>query len=92
MKKQYIYPQNMRTQVKLWFWSLKDLIILGVALTLSVVAWAKMNFIAPAAATLVYGFLTMRFDETSIFDYIKRAWSFFVGSQQYFEWKEKKDG
>ena len=92
MKKQYIYPQNMRTQVKLWFWSLKDLIILGVALTLSVAAWAKMGFIAPAAATLVYGFLTMRFDETSILDYIKRAWSFFVGSQQYFEWKEKKDG
>ena len=92
MKKQYIYPQNMRTQVKLWFWSLKDLIILGVALTLSVVAWAKMYLIAPSATTLVYGFLTMRFDETSILDYIKRAWSFFVGSQQYFEWKEKKDG
>lgn len=92
MKKQYVYPQNMRTQVKLWFWSLKDLIIFGVALTLSVVAWAKMDFIAPTATTLVYGFLTMRFDETSILDYIKRAWSFFVGSQQYFGWKEKKDG
>lgn len=92
MKKQYIYPQNMRTQAKLWFWSLKDLIILGVALTVSVVAWAKVDFILPAAGTVIYGFLTMRLDESSILDYIKRAWRYFAGTQQYFEWKEKENG
>ena len=37
MKKQYIYPQNMRTKAKLWFWTLKDLIIISVALTISVI-------------------------------------------------------
>ena len=31
MQKQYIYPQNMRTQAKLWFWNLKDVIILAIA-------------------------------------------------------------
>ena len=92
MKKQYIYPQNMRTKAKLWFWTLKDLIILGVALAISVVCWAKFNFIPPAAITLVFGFLTMRLDEFSILDYIKRAWRCFVSTQQYFEWKEKPDG
>jgi len=90
MKRQYIYPQNMRTQVKLWFWTLKDIIILGVALTVSVICWVKLNFIVPAALTLLYGFLTIRMDEYSILDFIKRAWRYFISTQQYFEWKEKE--
>ena len=90
MKRQYIYPQNMRTQVKLWFWTLKDIIIIGVALTVSVISWAKLNFIVPAALTVLYGFLTIRMDEYSILDFIKRAWRYFISTQQYFEWKEKK--
>ncbi len=88
MKKQYLYPQNMRTQTKLWLWSLKDIIILGIALTISVVSWAKLGFIIPAALTAVYAILTMRMDENSIFDYIKCAWRYFISTQQYFEWRE----
>ena len=78
----------MRTQVKLWFWSLRDIIILGVALTVSVVSWAKINFVLPAALTVLYGFLTIRIDEYSILDFLKRAFRYFVTTQQYFEWKE----
>ena len=88
MKKQYLYPQNMRTQTKLWLWSLKDIIILGIALTISVVSWAKLGFIIPAALTAVYAILTMRMDENSILDYIKCAWKYFISTQQYFEWRE----
>ena len=88
MKKQYLYPQNMRTQTKLWLWSLKDIIILGIALTISVVSWAKLGFVIPAALTAVYAILTMRMDENSILDYIKCAWRYFISTQQYFEWRE----
>ena len=88
MKKQYLYPQNMRTQTKLWLWSLKDIIILGIALTISVVSWAKLGFLIPAALTAVYAILTMRMDENSILDYIKCAWRYFISTQQYFEWRE----
>ena len=63
--------------------------ILAVALTISVVSWAKLNFIIPAALTLIYGFLSMRLDECSVLDYIKRAASFFLTTQQYYEWGEK---
>ena len=80
----------MRTQVKLWFWTLRDIIILGVALTVSVISWAKLNFVVPAAVTVLYGFLTIRMDEYSILDFIKRAWRYFVSTQQYFEWKERE--
>lgn len=92
MQKQYIYPQNMRTQAKLWFWNLKDVIILAIALTISVVSWAKLGFIFPAALTLGYAFLSIRMDEYSVLDFIRRAWRYFVSTQQYFEWKEREDG
>lgn len=92
MQKQYIYPQNMRTQAKLWFWNLKDVIILAIALTISVVSWAKLGFILLAALTLGYAFLSIRMDEYSVLDFIRRAWRYFVSTQQYFEWKEREDG
>jgi len=92
MQKQYIYPQNMRTQAKLWFWNLKDVIILAIALTISVVSWAKLGFILPAALTLGYAFLSIRMDEYSVLDFIRCAWRYFVSTQQYFEWKEREDG
>ena len=91
MKKQYLYPQNMRTEAKLWFWGLRDSIILAIALTISVVSWAKLGFVLPAALSLVYGVLSMRLDETSVLDFIKRAARFFITTQQYFEWKEGAD-
>ena len=92
MQKQYIYPQNMRTQAKLWFWNLKDVIILAIALTISVVSWEKLGFILPAALTLGYAFLSIRMDEYSVLDFIRRAWRYFVSTQQYFNWKEREDG
>ncbi len=92
MQKQYIYPQNMRTQAKLWFWNLKDVIILAIALTISVVSWAKLGFILPAALTLGYAFLSIRMDEYSVLDFIRRAWRYFVSTQQHFNWEEREDG
>ena len=82
----------MRTKAKLWFWSLKDVIILAIALTLSAVSWAKLNFIVPAAMTLVYGFISMRLDETSVLDYIRRAARYLLTTQQCFIWEESKRG
>ena len=92
MKRQYIYPQNMRTQLRLWFWNLRDMILLGIALTVSAILWAELGWIAPAAITVVFGFLSMRFDDFSILGYLKRAWKYFVSRQQYFEWEENNHG
>ena len=80
----------MRTQAKLWFWNLKDVIILAIALTISVVSWAKLGFILPAALTLGYAFLSIRMDEYSVLDFIRRAWRYFVSTQQYYEWQESR--
>ncbi len=90
MKKHYLYPQNMKTSAKLWLWNLRDLVFLGIFLALSVVAWAKLGWVLPAALTGVFGFLSIRPDDTSVLDYMLRAGNYFRGSQQAYEWKEDR--
>lgn len=87
--KEYIYPQNLKAQAQLWMWRLKDLMILGVALLISVLALSQLRFFLPLAATLVFAFLTMRFDDTSVLDYIKRAARYFVTTQQFYVWRQR---
>lgn len=83
----YLYPQNLKATANLWLWSLKDFCILGIAALLSIVILVNTRFLVPAVLTLCFGFLTIRFDDTTILDYIKYAVRFFITTQQYFEWR-----
>lgn len=83
----YLYPQNLKASANLWLWSLKDFCILGIAALLSIVILVNTGFLVPAVITLCYGFLSIRLDETTILDFIKYAVSFFISTQQYFEWR-----
>lgn len=86
---QYIYPQNLKAQAKLWLWNLKDLSIIGVAMIISTISFAQIRFVLPLAVTCAYAFLTIRFDEASVLDFLRSAFKFFIGAQQYFVWKGK---
>lgn len=57
---QYLYPQNLKATAHLWLWGLRDFCILGIEALLSIVALVQLGFFIPAAATLCYGFLTIR--------------------------------
>lgn len=83
---QYLYPQNLKAQAKLWFWNLRDIVILGIALLISVLALAQIGFFLPMALTLAYGFLTIQLDDISVLDFIKRAARYFITTQQYYIW------
>ncbi|MDD4493574.1 MAG: hypothetical protein PHV32_04380 [Eubacteriales bacterium] len=87
MNPQYIYPQNLKAQARLWLWNLRDIAILGIALLISLLALSQLKFVLPLALTVCYGFLTMRFDDTSVMDYIKRGLRYFVTTQQLFKWR-----
>ena len=87
--KQYICPQNLKSQAQLWLWRLKDLVVLGAALLVSVLALSQLRFFLPLALTMVFAFLTMRFDDTSVLDYIKRAARYFVTTQQFYVWRQR---
>ena len=89
--KTYIYPENLRANVKLWFWSVRDFIIICGGIILSVFVFANFWNILPAAATLCYAFLSLRADEASVMDYIINAIRFFITSQQEFRWQQKEE-
>lgn len=83
----YLYPQNLKATANLWLWGLRDFSILAVSALLSVVILVQLHFFIPAAATLCFGFLTIRLDDTTVLDFIKYAVRYFISMQQYYEWR-----
>lgn len=86
--KTYIYPENLKANVKLWLWNVRDFIIICTGLILSVVVLVNLWNVLPIAATASYAFLSLRADETSIIDYIFNAVKFFLTSQQLYLWRK----
>lgn len=83
----YIYPDNLKAAPTLFLWRLKDLAVIGIGALISVFAMAQMGFSIPLAVTLAYVFLAIRFDDTSILDFIKYAARYFFVEQQEFRWR-----
>lgn len=85
----YIYPDNLKARATLWLWQLKDIGIIGVCALCSILALTQAGFFVPIVFTAVYAFLTIRFEDTSILDFIRYACGFFFVRQQFFEWRFK---
>jgi hypothetical protein len=51
-----------------------------------VFALAQLKLLPPIVVTALYAFLTIRFEDTSILDFIKYACAFFFVRQQIYEW------
>lgn len=83
----YIYPDNLKSKATLWLWQLRDIGIIGVGALISILALTQIRLIPPIIITAVYAFLTIRFEDTSILDFIRYACAFFIGKQQTYEWR-----
>ena len=83
----YIYPDNLTAKAMLWLWELKDVGVIGVGLLVSVLALSQTGIFIPLVLTAVYAFLSIRFDGTSILDFIRYAVRYFISTQQSFEWR-----
>ncbi|MCX4354800.1 MAG: hypothetical protein OSJ43_01105 [Oscillospiraceae bacterium] len=83
----YIYPDNLKAAPMLFLWRLKDLAVIGIGALIAVFAMAQTGFTIPLIATIVYGFLAIRFEDTSILDFIKYAVKYFFVEQQEYRWK-----
>ena len=84
--KTYLYPQNLKARANLWLWSLRDFLILCAAVLISAVIVLNTGVMLPAAASLSYGFLTIRKDEMAVADFIRYGVRYFLTGQQYYEW------
>ena len=87
----YIYPENLRSKTKLWFWSVKDFCILCAGIIVSAACIAKLWTFIPAAATVCYAFLTFRADDNAVIDYIMYAVKYFCFSQKEYHWRKEND-
>ena len=83
----YIYPDNLTSKAMLWLWELRDIGIIGAGLLFSVLALTQTGVSVPMVLTAVYAFLSIRFEGTSILDFIRYAGAFFITNQQTYEWR-----
>ena len=74
--------------MKLWFWNVRDFIIICAGIIVSIMIFAKLWTPVPMAITACYAFLTLRAEDTAILDYMINAVKFFVTSQQLFLWRK----
>ncbi len=87
--KTYIYPENLRAAVKLWFWNIRDFLMICAGIIVSIMIFAKLWTPVPMAVTACFAFLTLRTEDSSIMDYMINAARFFVTSQQNFIWNKE---
>ena len=83
----YIYPDNLKAKAILWLWTLRDVAVIGVGLLLSVLALAQGGVLTPLVATVLFAFLSIRVEDASILDFLRRAACFLFLRQQYYEWR-----
>jgi len=83
----YMYPDNLKAKATLWLWELRDIGIIGIGLLVSVFSLAQLGNMIPIVITAVYAFLSIRFEDTSIMDFIRYACAFFIFKQQMYGWR-----
>ena len=83
----YLYPKNLKATANLWFWSMKDFLILIISALISAFLLVKGGILIPAALTLTFGVLTIRMDEMTVVDFIRYAVRYFFTVQQRYDWR-----
>lgn len=82
----YIYPDNLKAAPTFWLWRLKDITIGGLLAVLGAITFVYAGSFMVAAIAAVYLFLTIRFDDVCILDFIRKAFIFFIARPQFYHW------
>jgi hypothetical protein len=83
----YIYPENLRSTVKLWFWNVRDFCIICGGIMLSAMLFAKLGTLVPMASTICYSLMTFRAEDKAVLDYLLKVVNYFCFSQQRYDWE-----
>ena len=82
----YIYPENLKSSPTLWLWKLKDIAYGTLFIVTGAVFLVYFKSPILLALAAVYLFLTIRFEETCILDFIRKAITYFLIKPQFFHW------
>lgn len=86
----YIYPDNLKAAPTLWLWRLKDITIGGLLAVLGAILYVYAGSFLIAAIAGMYLFLTIRFDDACILDFIRKAVVYFIAKPQSYRWDRQK--
>ena len=90
MNQQYLYPQNLKSEVGMWLWSMRDFSVVAVCALVSALVFATTKSVIPLAVAGVYGFLTIRIEDLCVLDFLSWATRYFITTQQEFRWRLKR--
>ena len=82
----YIYPDNLKAAPTLWLWRLRDLTAGGLLAVFGVVTLTQFRTPLFAAIAALYLFLTIRFEDACILDFIRKAGVYFIGRPRLYRW------
>lgn len=85
----YYYPENLKGKPTLWFWTLKDIALIGIAMLISSVLYIELKIMAPLIISACYAILTIQIDGTSIRDFILYACAYFLFKTQQYDWSRE---
>lgn len=85
----YYYPENLKGKPTLWFWNLKDIALIGIAMLISSALYIELGIMIPLIISACYAILTIQIDDTSIRDFILYACAYFLFKQQQFDWSKE---
>ena len=83
----YVYPDNLKSKPTLWLWQLRDIGIIGIEAVVAVFVLSKVRTPIPVVIAALHAFLTIRFEDISILDFITYAFRFFVSKNQFYKWR-----
>ena len=69
----FIYPENLKAKPMLWLWLLRDIAVIGIGALLSVLALTQGLGMGLLVVTVLYAFLTIQVDGSSILQNLARA-------------------
>ena len=82
----YIYPENLKAVPTLWLWRLRDIAAGGLLAAFGVVTLTQFGTPLFAAIAALHLFLTIRFEDACILDFIRKAGVYFIGRPRLYRW------
>lgn len=84
--RQFYYPKNLKASAMIWFWAVKDFVILGVLTFVAIVLGTLLRSLYTFCIPMVWAVLSIRLDDSTIWEVLCYAGRFFLTGQQKFYW------
>ena len=86
MHRQFYYPKNLKASPRIWYWAVRDFVILGVLVFVAIVLGMLIHSLYTLCVPMVWAIVSIRMDDQTIWEALCCACRFFLTGQQTFYW------